>query len=313
MSRNICIAAVLFAALLLAVFVWLWVDAEWGISSAPPNTMPPETDLIQTPPVPRSINADKSDGKAEETEVGAADGSRSQDSLYQFKDWEEALDCWANLVAEEFEMLLRTESFNHPFDLVGTAYHTVLERVMDKEDPLSKALTPYLPLNNLPGRIPTDNIGPVRFLIRTGHMSPDVFKIRLKLPTGEIYMADSNEHVVMTYKVLRPLYPFEKEGIAFLEKQVLDLEARLSATPNDAALQQKLDRKRAELEEMKQPKYVTHWKGGGAANRGQPGFRITEMDFGILRPEDMNRETSGYRGRLWGFTEEFRRKYPHLK
>ncbi len=313
LPRKIYIGAVLFAALILAVFVWLWIDAERGSGAALPNTMPPESAQIQTPPVPRAINADKSDGEDEETEVGADDSGRSQDAPYQFKDWKEARDSWANLVAEEFERLLRTESFNHPFDLTATAYENILERVIDKEDPLSKAITPFLPLNDLPGRIPIDDIGPVRFLIRTGHMSPDVYKIRMKLPNGEMYMADNNEQVVMTYQVLRPLYPVEKESIARLEKQILDLEARLLATPNDAALQQKLNGKRAELEEMKQPRYVTHTSGGGATNRGQPGFRITEMDFGILSEEDLNRESSGYRGRLWGFTEEFRRKYPHLK
>ncbi len=304
MSRNICIAAVLFAALLLAVFVWLWVDAEWGISSAPPNTAAPESAQIQTPPLPRSINADKSDGEAEETGVGAADGSRSQDSPYQFKDWEEALDYLANLVAEEFERLLRTGSFSDKFEAAGAAYANVAERTR-KDTALFEALKSYY------SQIPRAEKSPNALLVRTGHFSPDVLKVHITLPNGEKYLAEHNELVVITYQVLYPRTAEDRasdlEQIRLTETAILELEAALESSPNNADIRLELDRLHTNLKDLKEmkPRIKKHTRRAGAfdgafsgdlPSEGAANVKTTRLDFGIIRAEDLWRGPTEWGG-----------------
>ena len=323
MSRKIRIAAALFAALILAVFAWLWIDAEADKNSAPPNTAPPEAALTETPPEPPSIQAEDSDGEANEAAANAVDAYASQDSPYRFESWEDTADHIAELVGQEFDKLLLTESYNHPAELAPRAFMDTIERFWNgskehltpENRALHDAVFPFMPvkyslLEDGPHRMPTSEFTSFHLLVRAGRLSPDMLKIHIRLPNGEKYTAERNERVVVTYQIDHSMNAELQERISALEARALDLEAQLSATPGGVDLQTRLDNARMMLERSKKNLITTHRREMGAVNRGQPGFKITEMDLGTLRAEDLPR-TSDMRDRPGYGSPDLQSEYFH--
>ena len=299
MSRKLRFGALIFAALLLAAFIWMRIAVEGRDGPDPSAKEGPETARDQQTKSAVSSTIDAAE--AENSDNGSGETADSalveaaEDSPYSFTKWEDVADHLAELVAKEYDALLLNPPFkyNNPIALIAPAFENVMSRVVDnQEDPaLFEAIKFYLPLTGAtdetqpPHRMPISEQDPLKFMIRAGRLSPDVLKVRRRLPNGEIYMADKHEEVIVTYKVEVPMSAERQAMIANLEEKVIALEKRTSANPGDPQLQAELNSYRGDLEYLKGSIYTTYESGSGPMNKDHPKYRVTRIDLGVIQPK----------------------------
>ena len=268
MSRQTIIALSFAAALLLGVFVWIWLT-----SAQSPNALTPMATegggkrltkdaqspvLTQEPPEPEKAEPQKQTAAAPEADTGP----------YKFEKWEDAANHLAELMGQRYDELLAEGKDSKTARI--QAYNEVLERIFYKnEDPAFKAaLVPYLPSDHGTEEerakgMPLSEFGSVEFLVRAGRLPQSALKGgSLSLPNGGRYYFDKDEEVIVRWQkwtIAAETEHGKKLMAGYLERRT-HWETELANAPGDPKAQKALRQIQAAIESLKTPRFHRHEK-----------------------------------------------------
>ena len=286
MSRKTYLTAAVLAAVLLGVFLLLWVLSmkDSGGEARMAESGSVETEK-QTPPAPRV------QPKEPPKETPKMD-DEADTGPYNIKNWREALDLMAELVGQEYDRLVEAGVKPPQYQSLSLmAYQNFQKRVFeDKEDPaLYNALRPFLPYapsvpmeKRTEDRMPSGEFGPDELLVRSGRLPRTALQSKMTLPNGETYYVDKKEELYITWQKSL-ISPKQKQALARLETARGELERRLKQTPNDQQAQKKLADILASIEKVRSANVTTYeavlMKGVDPAH---PNYKFTFLDLGDI-------------------------------
>ena len=287
MSRKTQLTAAVLAAVLLGVFLLLWVLSMKDSGEARMAESGSVETEKQTPPVRPRVQPQEPPKETPKMDDEADTGP------YNIKNWREALDLMAELVGQEYDRLVEAGVKPLPhMSVAGMAYQNFRKRVFeDKEDPaLYNALRPYIPyapdvpMEKRTGkeRIPDEERGAEELLVRAGRLPRTALQSKMTLPNGETYYVDKKEELYITWQKSH-ISPKQKQALARLETARGELERRLKQTPDDQQAQKKLADILASIEKVRSANVTTYeavlMKGVDPAH---PNYKFTFLDLGDI-------------------------------
>ena len=307
-SRKPWIAAVIALLLLAAAFIWRF----WGGSNESPSN---PADSISVQDSPLTINqqtrvrmptgedqsGDSANSEKTETDANAAASS----GKYDFKNAEEALAAYSNLVAQHFDMLKQDPNYTppppfHSYDdsyvswednwYAGIATSLTLDKVYEHNEypELRKAISPFI--NEW------EDWSPPNFMVKAGRWPSAVLRDDIVLPNGEILDLNTmkNKRVVIKFRKLMVLDEVGQLAMKEYENREAEIVSRLaSASDNEsAALLDELDYIRETLKTARTPEYGEIVRGYFVGDIDPDEAEEVVIDLGIIE-KDLSQKDLG--------------------